>query len=157
MKEIWKDIIGYEGIYQISNLGRVKSLEREYWHGNRWYHQKEKYLSIKCDRNGYLSVMLYNADHVSKRIMVHLLVARHFIPNPDNLPEVNHKDENKKNPCVSNLEWCTCKYNANYGTKRKRISKSLKGRKQSPDSNKRRSITMKEHIKQRKAEGTYWF
>lgn len=157
--EIWKDIEGYEQIYQVSNLGNIKSLERTYWHGNRWYHQKEKLLSLKCDSAGYMSVMLYNKEHKSKRIMVHLLVARAFIPNPDNLPQINHKDENKLNNYVENLEWCTGQYNRLYGTARARSSETRRKNyvPMSEEKRKMYSVIMKEHIAKRKAEGTYWY
>ena len=106
-KEIWKDISGYEGLYQVSNLGRVKSLE------NRSNHKKEKILASHI-RNQYYGVTLYKDSHY-KNYTIHRLVAEAFIPNPDNLPEVNHKDENKLNNYVDNLEWCNKKYNINYG------------------------------------------
>lgn len=125
MNEIWKDIEGYKGIYQISTLGRVRSLARTYWHGNRWYSQKEKILRQCLCTSGYMSVMLYDTEHKSKRIMVHTLVARAFIENSRGLKEVNHKDENKQNNVVDNLEWCDRLYNANYGTGRDRWYKAM--------------------------------
>lgn len=103
MEEIWKDIEGYEGLYQVSNLGRVKSLRRNI------------ILKIKIERNGYEKVVL-TVNSIHKDYYIHRLVATAFISNPDNLPQVNHKDENKTNNCVDNLEWCTPKYNTNYGT-----------------------------------------
>lgn len=161
MLEEWKDIKGYEGIYQVSTLGNIKSLERTYWHGDRWYHQKERLLSLTCDSSGYKSVMLYDAQHQSRRVMVHLLVAKAFIPNPDNLPEVNHIDEDKTNSKVDNLEWCTRLYNANYGTGRKRwydaMRKSHAWDKMSDERKAQISESMKKHIAMRKANGTYWF
>ena len=102
MEEIWKDIEGYEGLYQVSNLGRVKSLRRNI------------ILRQGITRNGYEIVNLYK--NKSKYFLIHRLVANVFIPNPNNYPIVNHKDENKLNNCVDNLEWCTQKYNINYGT-----------------------------------------
>ena len=95
------------GLYQVSNLGRVKSLE------NRSNHKKEKILASHV-RNQYYGVALYRDRHY-KNYTIHKLVAEAFIPNPDNLPEVNHKDENKLNNCADNLEWCDKKYNINYG------------------------------------------
>ena len=78
------------------------------------------------DSKGYLQVELRD-DYGKRKIKkVHRLVAETFIPNPDNLPEVNHKDENKQNPSVSNLEWCTSKYNSNYGIRKERIGFSIK-------------------------------
>lgn len=156
MIEIWRDIKEYEGLYQISNLGRVKSLSRCYWHGNRWYKQKEKFLKLNINTKGYQSVVLYDAEHKSKRVMIHRLVANAFISNPDNLPEVNHRDENKENNQVDNLEWCTSEYNNNYGTKSARLSIKMSGRKQPVEINLKRSQTMREHIAIRKANGTYW-
>lgn len=104
MEEIWKDIKGYEGYYQVSNLGRVKS------NGNRSNHKTEKLLSLNKNSKGYLRVMLYR-ECKYKSFFVHRLVAEHFIPNPLNLPQVNHLDCDKTNNCVSNLEWCTNREN----------------------------------------------
>ena len=110
MKEIWKDIKGYEGIYLISNYGRVKSL-----------HKKEKIIKQFENTNGYLQVDLWK-NGIGKHILVHKLVANSFIKNLKNYPFINHKDENKKNNRVDNLEWCTAKYNCNYGTRNLRLS-----------------------------------
>ena len=107
--EEWKDIIGYEGIYQISNKGRVKSLNRI---DSRGHKVNEKILR-PGKRNNYLHVRLCK-DGKFKDYKIHRLVAQAFLPNPDNLPVVNHKDENKLNNNVENLEWCTQKYNVNY-------------------------------------------
>ena len=114
--EIWKDIDGYEGLYQISNEGRVKSLK--YNHTN-----EEKFLKAKRNRNGYLLVGLCK-DGKPKKKLVHRLVAEAFIENPNGLPQVNHKDENKMNNCVENLEWCDASYNTNYGTRNERSAKA---------------------------------
>lgn len=118
--EIWKDIKDYEGLYQISNLGRVRSLERT-MHKRKC---ENKILTLTSDRNGYLRVGLCSNG---KRInaYVHRLVAQAFIPNYDNLPMVNHKDENKQNNCVDNLEWITNLNNLNYGLHNLRKSVSL--------------------------------
>ena len=105
--EIWKDVKGYEGLYQVSNLGGIKSL------GNS-QNRKEKLLRTSI-RNGYCTTYLYK-NNKKKSFLCHRLVAEAFIPNPDNLPQVNHKDENKLNNCVENLEWCTAKYNVNYSS-----------------------------------------
>ena len=102
--EIWKDIQGYEG-YQISNYGNVKSLK----------YGKEKILTPTINKRGYYHTVL-RKDGKSITVNIHRLVASAFIENPDNLPIINHKDENKTNNKAENLEWCDYKYNANYGT-----------------------------------------
>lgn len=122
MKEIWKDIEGYEGLYQISNLGRVKSLEKYVntaIKNNTKVKRKEQILK-QYNKNGYLQVTLTH-NNKRKYFGVHRLVANAFIPNLNNYPQVNHKDENTLNNCVDNLEWCTAKYNCNYGTRNSRI------------------------------------
>lgn len=104
--EIWKDISGYEGLYQVSNLGNVKSMN---W-GGRGY---SKNLYLKPHNKGYLQVEL-KKDGKRKMFVVHRLVAQAFIQNPNNFPIVNHKDENKTNNSAENLEWCDYKYNVRY-------------------------------------------
>ena len=113
IKEIWKDIQGYENLYQISNLGNVKSLK----------YGKERVLKQGIQKNGYYFVILCK-DGKPKTYKIHRLVAQTFLDNPNNYPCVNHKDENKTNNCASNLEFCTQKYNNNYGTKPERIGKA---------------------------------
>lgn len=114
--EIWKDIQGYEGKYQISNLGRVKSL------GNSKT-KKEKILAQTTDSFGYCKVGLYK-DGKKKTVKVHRLVADAFIENKNSLPIINHKDENPSNNEATNLEWCDHTYNNNYGTRNERMSQS---------------------------------
>ena len=109
-EEIWKDIEGYEGLYQISDKGRVKSLR----------FGKEKILKSVIDKKNYLQVVLYK-NKIKKHFQVHRLVALAFISNPQNYPQVNHKDENPSNNNLENLEWCTSKYNINYGTRIQRF------------------------------------
>ena len=123
MKEIWKDIKGYEGLYQVSNLGRVRSFDKwvKYHYGVRLV--KGKILSEYNPPNTYKTVILCDANSKKKTHRPHRLVAEAFIPNPNNLPQVNHKDEDKTNNRVDNLEWCTNKYNNNYGSKPKKQSR----------------------------------
>ena len=131
MKEIWNDIEGLEGVYQVSNLGRVKSLDR-YVNGRingRKSYIKGCFLTPLCGcgrRKKYLHVNLC-VNGKCKKYSIHQLVAKAFIPNPNNLPLVNHKDENPSNNFVDNLEWCDAKYNINYGTRNKRVSEKMKG------------------------------
>lgn len=95
--ETWKDIKGFEGIYQISNMGRVKSFKAD---------PNGRILSIKNSKGDYLNIVLCHGNK-RRSVKVHRLVAEAFIPNPDNKPEVNHKDGNKQNNRVGNLEWAT--------------------------------------------------
>ena len=103
MEEIWKPIKDYEGLYEVSNLGRVKSLKR-------FHHQREQILKNKLTKDGYYEIaLLKNSKY--KYIRIHRIVAQTFIPNEMNKKEVNHKDGNKLNNCVDNLEWCTSSEN----------------------------------------------
>ena len=117
--ELWKDIKGFEGLYQVSTWARVRSMDKlvVYNNGVKHFH-KGKILNTHVT-NGYLRVTLTNNCSQTK-FFVHRLVAEAFIPNPDNLPCVNHKDEDKTNNYPCNLEYCTAKYNTNYGTAIKR-------------------------------------
>lgn len=110
-KEYWKPVVGYEGHYQVSNWGRVKSIK----------FGKGRILKPTTNLYGYLFVKLCKDGKV-KPFTVHRLVAEAFLPNPDNLPQVNHKDENKQNNIVSNLEWCSAQYNNTYGTRIERVA-----------------------------------
>ena len=115
MKEIWRpvSIPEFSKIYQVSNQGNVRSKKR--------YGSKGCLLKPRLTPKGYLIVTLYNKGY-EKTFKVHRLVALAFIPNPDNLPQINHKDENKENNCVKNLEWCTALYNDTYGTRLTKIT-----------------------------------
>ena len=118
MNEEWRDIGGYEGLYQVSNLGRVRSLNC------RGHKGCIGILTPRLDGKGYEMVALYK-EGKARNTKVHRLVAQAFIPNPNNYPQVNHKDEDKTNYNVDNLEWCTNEYNHNYGTRNERVAKSL--------------------------------
>ena len=125
-EEIWKDIKGFEGKYMVSNLGRVKSLN----YNNTG---KEGILKAHFNVHGYLFVVLYK-EGKRKLPLVHRLVATAFLENPDNLPEVNHKNEDKTDNRVDNLEYCSRSYNINYGTRNKRSAEKLKGKKHSEET-----------------------
>lgn len=121
--EIWKPVVGYEGYYEVSNLGRVRSIDRtivdkkgmtKKLHGHMRMQQKQ--------RNGYYSLILTRGGK-SKRLLVHRLVGTAFVPNPNNLPEINHKDETRDNNRADNLEWCDRSYNNVYG---ERLKKQIK-------------------------------
>ena len=120
-KEIWKDIKGYEGYYQVSNLGNVRSLDRV---GRTGKNLKGRVLKQKTTK-GYNMVGLYK-DGKQKHKTVSRLVAKAFVNNPDKKPEVNHIDENKQNNKADNLEWVTAKENSNHGTRPKRIGEFVK-------------------------------
>ena len=124
MEEVWKDVVGYEGLYKVSNLGNVVGIKRG------------KILAPQERRHGYLAVCLYGKPSKNGRfrqVSVHRLVAEAFIPNPNGYEEVNHKDENKQNNLAENLEWCSHKQNSSYGTRGKRIGKANKnGKKSTP-------------------------
>lgn len=121
MEELWKDIVGFEGLYQIRNCGRVKSLERKSFNGK---HLKEKILKIQLNSHGYSSVVL-RKNNKSYTKEVHRLVALAFIPNPENLPQVSHKDETRTNSCVNNLKWSTVIDNCNMPLRKKRSSENI--------------------------------
>lgn len=112
--EIWKSIKNYENDYQISNYGRVKSLKNK---------SKHKILKEGYTTKGYPQIVLCKNGNI-KTYLIHRLVAETFIPNPNKLKEINHKDENKNNNHVNNLEWCTRIYNMKYGKVKEKISKS---------------------------------
>lgn len=113
MQEIFKPVKGYEDKYLISNTGKVKSI-------NFNNTNECKYLKLRNEK-GYLYVELYKNSKKNKKY-VHKLVAEAFIPNPNNLPQINHKDENKENNNTNNLEWCTAYYNSNYGNRNLKVS-----------------------------------
>ena len=107
-----KDVVGYEGLYAVTSCGKV------------WSYKNKKFLKPLTDINGYLYVNLFK-DGKMKHYKVHRLVAEAYLPNPNNLPQINHRDENKANNCLQNLEWCDAKYNSNYGTRNDKIKKPI--------------------------------
>lgn len=116
-EEIWRPIVGYEGLYEVSSYGRVRSLDRYDSKNCFW---KGRILKLNDNGRGYLRAHLCLNNKI-KNFLVHRLVAQAFIPNPDNLPEVNHINEDKTNNRVDNLEFCNHKYNVNYGTRTDRM------------------------------------
>ena len=109
--EEFRDIPGYEGLYEVSNLGRVR--------------RNGKILK-PYDNDGYLRVDLFK-NGIVRKFLIHRLVAQAFIPNPKNLPQINHKDEDKTNNTVENLEWCDNKYNINYSLAKPVLQFDLNG------------------------------
>ena len=107
-----RDVKGYEGLYAVTSCGKV------------WSYMSQKFLTPFNNARGYLKVGLFKNGKV-KNFYVHRLVTDAYLPNPDNLPQVNHKDENKANNCLQNLEWCDAKYNSNYGTRNEKIKKPI--------------------------------
>ena len=120
--EEWQDIKDYEGLYQVSNYGRIKSLPKFHKTNKNYssigYITKSKILKQYMNHTGYYSVQIKGKKHV------HKLVLENFVENVNNLPCINHRDENKENNKLYNLEYCTYKYNTNYGTTPKRISET---------------------------------
>lgn len=135
--ETWKPVVGYDGLYEVSNLGRVRSIPRtvRVKRGKEEYdyHVKGQIIEPQERQHGYLSVCLYGKESKNGRFTqksVHRLVAESFIANPNGYKEVNHKDEDKRNNSLENLEWCNHIYNANYGTcKKRRGEKTRNGKK----------------------------
>lgn len=122
--EIWKDIEGYEGLYQVSNLGRVRSCDKIVKSPRQAsYFKNGRVLSQYLNRSGYMYICL-SKDGVHKTLRVHRLVALAFVNNHNGMQYINHKDENKANNKASNLEWCDQEYNINYGTRNERASRT---------------------------------
>ena len=122
--EIWKEIKGYEGLYEVSSLGKVRSLDRTVLYKNGQIHiHKGKLLVPGVSKLGYMQVCLCRNGEM-KHPLIHRLVAETFLPNPENLPQINHKDENPSNNVLENLEWCSVEYNINYGTRTKKAIES---------------------------------
>lgn len=149
-EEIWKDVKGYEGLYQVSNLGNVMSLPNQIHKGNVILKQRIS--------NGYYQVTLYK-NHEVKAIYVHRLVAEAFIPNPDNLPQVGHKDENNFktgddcNNNANNLYWCTLKENCNTPKRRERLKSNNHGM----EGKSHTEETKRKMSEAQKGEKGYWY
>lgn len=147
MDEIWKDVVNYEGLYQVSNLGNVKSVARVVHRKNGTTTTYPERL-LKCRSFGNYVQAILSKDGKIKCFTVHRLVATAFIPNPHNYPCVNHKDEVRTNNCVDNLEWCTYKYNNEYNNRvgkcKEKISKTLKEK----SYHHKMTNEQKEHIRQ---------
>ena len=174
MKEIWKDVKGYEGFYQVSNLGRVKKLSYTIINSNgKCVHYKEHFVICNIAKMGYYMFDLRIYNKKRKRVYLHRIIAEAFIHNPNNLPCINHKDENKLNNNIDNLEWCTYQYNIIYGNSRKKsvetrhkngtyenisketrdnISKALLGKKKSPQHCKHISEGRKRMLAEKRME-----
>ena len=133
-KIIWKDIPGYEGLYKVSNTGKIFSVVTN------------RELSVIQKKDGYTCISLCDKDHNKKQYRIHQLVAKAFIPNPNNLPMINHKNEIKNDNRVENLEWVTAQQNVSYGTCPKRISDKMKGVPKSKEAIEKRRMTMKEKL-----------
>ena len=135
--EVWRDVVGYEGLYSVSNFGRIMSHKRK---------SKQGTTVLRClpNRLNYTSVCLCCAPKKIKRVAIHRIVAMAFLPNPCGYPEINHKDENPSNNCADNLEWCDRKYNNNYGGHNARQS-----------ATKRKSGALAKEVHQYDMDGNY--
>ena len=138
-EEIWRDVKGYEGLYLVSNYGKVKSVDR-YVIARKGVKKpcKGQLLAVFHNKKGYPTVYL-SKEGVTKKRYIHRIVAEAFIPNEDNLPQINHKDEVKTNNNVENLEWCSARYNSLYGTRIERRKKTLEAITKTPEYRKQRS------------------
>lgn len=124
---IWKEINGYEGLYKVSDEGKVMSMDRLIYNNGNHTYNKVKGKELKILRSGnYYYVHLYK-DKMCKNYYIHRLVAMAFIPNPNNYDYINHKDENPSNNNIDNLEWCTASYNCNYGNHNQKMRASKTG------------------------------
>ena len=130
MEEEWRDIEGYEGLYQVSSKGRVRSLDRYITRNGKSALLKGKIMTASYSgfHRRYMFIVL-SKNCITRQFYVHRLVAKAFIPNPNNYPQVNHRDGNPSNNCVENLEWCTAEYNLTYNDRHIKVGKKEKGKK----------------------------
>ena len=160
MEVVRKPVKGYDGYYEVDQFGRVFGLDRiiKVNDNGRNYEKPiaGKQLKQSMHTNGYKTVYL-TKDGKTKTLFVHRLVAEAFIPNVDNLPMVNHKDEDKTNNFVENLEWCTNDYNINYGTARKRQANKIRGIPHTDEHKKKISESMKAYREKEKAKNGYCY
>lgn len=127
MTEVWKPVKDWEGIYEVSNQGRVRSIDRHvrHWQGGLSFIKGKMLKPSNNNAKGYYRVLLFNSSENRKKCCaVHRLVAEAFVPNPNNLPQVNHIDEDKSNNRADNLEWCDNQYNCSYGSHTANIAKT---------------------------------
>lgn len=155
-----KPVVGYEGYYEVDQFGRVFSVDRviSVDDNGRKYDKplSGKQMKQSMHDKGYKIVSL-TRDGKTKMRFVHRLVAEAFIPNPDNLPMVNHKDEDKTNNFLENLEWCTNEYNLSYGTAKKRRLKKLRGRPLSEEHKAKIAKSMKAYREKERSENGYCY
>ena len=148
-----KPVVGYEGYYEVDQFGRVFGVDRivTVEDGNRTYEKPltGKQMKQSMHDKGYKTVSL-TRDGKTKQMFVHRIVAEAFLPNPDNLPMVNHKDEDKTNNFLENLEWCTAAYNRTYGKAVERHAKKIRGIPHTEEHKKKISDSLKKHYGERK-------
>lgn len=119
MYEEWKEVYAFDILFEVSNLGRIRTK----YHGKQGYKKEYRYIEPLDNGKGYLRINIKRNGN-QKTVYIHRLVAEAFVPNPDGFVEINHKDENKKNNSADNLEWCTHLYNCHYGTRNERTGRA---------------------------------
>ena len=160
MEVVRKPVVGYEGYYEVDRFGRVFGVDRvvQVNDSGRVYDKPlpGKQMKQSLHTKGYKTVSL-TRDGKTKTVFVHRIVAEAFIENPDNLPMVNHKDEDKTNNFLENLEWCTAEYNQNYGTGTKRQAKKLRGKPHTEERNQKISDGMKKYREAEREQNGYCY
>ena len=158
MDEMWKSVVGYEGRYEVSNLGQVRSVTKYHRGVSKGGKETKRLVQGKLlkqrEHEGYRRIDLYDGHGSCRRFFVHRLVAEAFIPNPNNYPQINHKDEDKSHNSVDNLEWCTASYNNTYGSlmqrRRENCIRQFTGRTLSAEHKRILSIRAKEQWRRQK-------